>query len=337
MVPTAASSTVLVVDDEPANLKVLTEALSGQGFTIAVATSGERAIEQTRRRPPDVILLDAMMPVMDGFEVCRRLKAEPATESIPVIFMTALADMADRIRAFDLGAADFLTKPFHREELRARVKTQLHLRYAIKSLEAKNAELEQAREASAIAVTKLEQLTAELMSANQTLDDEVSRRTQELLAAKEALEEELQRRRQGDAQREALQKQMFELSSPIIPISDRVLIMPLIGIIDEERAQMVVESALRRIATSGASVMILDITGVPSVNARVASAILDTAAALRLLGAKTLLTGIRPEVARILMTLEVDFSQIDTHSTLQAGIVHAMRLIERGSTVPKAR
>lgn len=155
MVPIAASSTVLVVDDEPADLKVLTEALSGQGFSIAVATSGERAIEQTRRRPPDVILLDAMMPAMAGFEVCRRLKAEPATESIRVIFMTALADMADRIRAFDLGAADFLTKPFHREELRARVKTQLHPHNAMKSLEAKNSELELARQASAAAVMNL--------------------------------------------------------------------------------------------------------------------------------------------------------------------------------------
>lgn len=337
MVPIVASCTVLVVDDEPANLKVLTEALSGQGFSIAVATNGERAIEQSRRRPPDVILLDAMMPVMDGFEVCRRLKAEPLTEAIPIIFMTALADMADRIRAFELGAADFLTKPFHREELRARVRTQLHLRTAMKSLETKNAELERAREASAAALTKLEYLTAELISANQTLDDEVSRRTNELMAAKHALEEELERRRQGDAEREVLQKQILDLSSPVIPITDRILIMPLIGIIDEIRAQLLIESALRRIAETGASLMILDITGVPSVNASVASALLDLSRALRLLGTKTLLTGIRPDVARILLTLDIDFSEVNTHGTLQAGIVHAMRLLGRDGASFKTR
>jgi len=320
------SNRVLLVDDEPANLKVLSDALSGQGFSIAVATGGERALEQVQRWPPDLILLDALMPGMDGYETCRRLKAAPATRDIPLVFITSLADTADRVRALELGAVDFVTKPFHRDELLARVKTQLALRGAMKSLAEKNLELEQAW-------AKVAAAAEELRRGKEALDIEVSRRTEELLVAKSALEAELEERRGAEEERLVLQRQILEMSTPIIPISDRILVMPLIGLMDEERVGRVLEAALRRTTESRAEVMILDITGVLRADERVASALLDTARALRLLGARTVLTGIRPDMAQALVALNVDFADIITKSTLQAGIAYAMQPITPRSKV----
>lgn len=318
---------ILLVDDEPANLKVLSEALSGKGFSIAVASSGERVLEQAQRRPPDLILLDAMMPGIDGFEVCRRIKADPATRDIPIIFMTSLSDTADRVRALEFGAVDYLTKPFHRDELLVRVKTHLSLRSAMKSLSAKNLELERAR-ANVVAAAE------ELQRGKDALDIEVARRTEELLAAKEALEAELAERQRAEAERILLQQQIIEMSTPIIPISDRILVMPLIGLMDEERAKRVLDAALQRTAESRAEVMIIDITGVPRADERAAAAILAMAHALQLLGARTVLTGIRPDLAHALVALGVDFTSIVTKSTLEAGISHAMNAIGRA---PPAR
>ncbi|HLT40622.1 MAG TPA: response regulator, partial [Enhygromyxa sp.] len=136
---------ILLVDDEPSSLKMLSDALSGQGFSLAVAMSGERMLEQVQRRVPDLILLDVLMPGMDGFEVLQRLKANPATKDVPVLFMTSLHEATDRIHGLELGAADFLTKPVDRAELLARINIQLTLRDAIRSLVTKNQELELAR------------------------------------------------------------------------------------------------------------------------------------------------------------------------------------------------
>ncbi len=117
---------ILLVDDTPTNLKVLAEALHGQGWKTLMAADGESAIEQVEYLRPDLILLDVMMPGIDGFETCRRLKANPETQDIPVIFMTALSDTVDKVRGLELGAVDYVTKPFQHEEVIAR--TKLHLR-----------------------------------------------------------------------------------------------------------------------------------------------------------------------------------------------------------------
>jgi len=113
--------TVMIVDDTPANLAVLSDALLDQGYRVLVATDGYSALEQLGYIKPDVILLDGMMPGIDGFETCRRLKANPQTATIPVIFMTALGDLDDLLRGFDEGAIDYIVKPFHNEEVLARV------------------------------------------------------------------------------------------------------------------------------------------------------------------------------------------------------------------------
>lgn len=123
-----AQSLILIVDDTPANLTVISEVLSGVGFEIAIATTGERALEQVHRDPPDLILLDVMMPGIGGFETCRRLKADPSHQDIPVIFMTALSDTESKVEGLSLGAVDYITKPFQEQEVVARVKTHLDLR-----------------------------------------------------------------------------------------------------------------------------------------------------------------------------------------------------------------
>ncbi len=119
--------TILIVDDTPANLSVLAECLSTAGYSLMVAEDGEEALSQTQLSRPSLILLDVMMPGIDGFETCRRLKASEATCDIPIIFMTALADTAEKVRAFSAGAVDYITKPIQHAEALARINTHLTL------------------------------------------------------------------------------------------------------------------------------------------------------------------------------------------------------------------
>ncbi len=135
--------TILIVDDTPANLRVLVDYLPQQGFKVLVARSGEQALEQVRHAHPDLILLDVVMPGLDGFETCRRLKADPRTREIPIIFMTALSDTSDKIRGFEAGAVDYVLKPFKHEEILARVTTHLTLRQLQATLRETNDHLEQ--------------------------------------------------------------------------------------------------------------------------------------------------------------------------------------------------
>lgn len=118
---------ILIVDDTPENLRVLGDMLDQQGYEVRIATSGGHAMENTMASPPDLILLDILMPGMDGYEVCRRLKANPDLRHIPVIFISALAMPEQKTRAFHEGAADFITKPFQSEEVVARVRTHLQV------------------------------------------------------------------------------------------------------------------------------------------------------------------------------------------------------------------
>src|SRR5882762_9832480 len=129
------SETILIVDDTPANLGVLVETLGTAGYSLMVAEDGEEALTQTEQTQPDLILLDVMMPGIDGFETCRRLKAQPHTRDIPVLFMTALSETADKVKAFAAGAVDYITKPIEHDEALARVSTHLALRRLRRELE----------------------------------------------------------------------------------------------------------------------------------------------------------------------------------------------------------
>jgi len=117
----------MIVDDNPANLKLLEEMLLQRGQEVRSFPLGRLALASAAKNPPDLILLDINMPEMNGYEVCERLKASPELSGIPVIFLSALNDIQDRVKAFQYGAVDYISKPFQFEEVHARVETHLKL------------------------------------------------------------------------------------------------------------------------------------------------------------------------------------------------------------------
>lgn len=142
----APKASILVVDDTPANLRLLAGILAKQGYVVRPARNGDMALSSARSAPPDLILLDIMMPKMDGYQVCEQLKADEQTRDIPVIFISALNEILDKVKAFSAGGVDYITKPFQVPEVLARVKTHLVLRHLQKRLEEKNDALSTALE-----------------------------------------------------------------------------------------------------------------------------------------------------------------------------------------------
>jgi len=134
----SAQSTILIVDDSPLNLKFLFIALQRAGLAVISTENGQDGLAVAEERQPDLILLDVMMPGMDGFETCHRLKSNPATQMIPVFFMTALSDTVDKLKGFEAGAADYVTKPVDVAEVVARIKTHLDFHRLQKDLKAQN-------------------------------------------------------------------------------------------------------------------------------------------------------------------------------------------------------
>jgi serine phosphatase RsbU (regulator of sigma subunit) len=133
--------TILIVDDNPSNLGVLSDYLDEHGLKTRVATDGELALQRAQHIQPDLILLDVIMPGIDGFETCRRLKMDERTKNIAVIFMTALTSTEDKIKGFQAGGVDYITKPIHHEEVLARVTTHLHIRDLTLKLQKRNQEI----------------------------------------------------------------------------------------------------------------------------------------------------------------------------------------------------
>lgn len=165
MPDSSLKNTILIVDDTPTNLEVLHEVLNNHGYEVLVAVDGESALNQAAYARPDIILLDVMMPGVDGFETCRRLKENEATQKIPVMFMTALSDTEDKVRGFDLGAVDYITKPLQHQEVLARIHTHLMLRQLQRQLETANEDLEK----------RVEERTAELTRLNAAYEKFVPR------------------------------------------------------------------------------------------------------------------------------------------------------------------
>ncbi len=176
---THAVATILLVDDNPANLAALTHALAMYGFRMLVAQQGESGIQIAQRAQPDLILLDVRLPGMDGFETCRRLKADAVTKEIPVLFMTVRTEAEDKLKGFQAGAVDYITKPFQVGEVLARLKTHLALRRLQQQLEAQNAQLQQE-------VAERRQAEEALQRAHGELEQQVEERT-EALSKTEAL------------------------------------------------------------------------------------------------------------------------------------------------------
>jgi DNA-binding response OmpR family regulator/anti-anti-sigma regulatory factor len=312
-------SLLLIADDDTLCLQVLYQALSESDFDIIAASDGAMALELARSDTPDVILLDVIMPGMGGFEVCRRLKADPATCEASVIFMTSRDEPQSRLEAFDVGAVDYISKPFEIAELLARVKTHASIRQLTKALRAENSE-------RAAAEASREKLMAELVAQGE-----------ELRRAYQRIEIELAERERAEATRAALQAQIIdaqrerlsELSVPLIPITDEILIMPLVGTIDVDRARQLMDVALHGISSRRAAVVILDVTGVRALDASVAAMLVETSRALELLGARAIVTGISPSVARMLVDIGAPLGALASRGTLQTGFEYAMQ-VSRG-------
>jgi len=138
-----SNATILIVDDTPAILAMLYEQLEQNHYAVMIAESGISALQRIRRMKPDLILLDVVMPTIDGFETCRRLKADPATQEIPVIFMTGLHDINETVHGFAVGGVDYIAKPLQMPEVLARIRTHLTIRQLQQQLQEQNELLEQ--------------------------------------------------------------------------------------------------------------------------------------------------------------------------------------------------
>lgn len=171
--PDLPRQTVLIIDDIPINLTVLAESLEARGFRVAIAQDGSEGLQRAEFLQPGLILLDVMLPGLDGFEVCRRLKANACTRDIPVIFMTALSECEDRVRGFAVGGVDFVIKPLQMDEVVARVDTHLKLYASQRLAAAQNAQLQQYRESLERLVTER---TADLHESNRQLREEIGER-----------------------------------------------------------------------------------------------------------------------------------------------------------------
>ena len=134
---------ILIVDDNPVNLDLLSGMLLDRGYRVRVATNGRRAISAARSAVPDLVMLDINMPEMDGYEVCRQLKGDETTVGVPIIFISALDNAIDKVKAFQTGGADYVTKPFQFEEVLARIEIQLKISRLQREMERKNEELRQ--------------------------------------------------------------------------------------------------------------------------------------------------------------------------------------------------
>ena len=192
MDPPSTAPRVLIVDDTPANLGVVVEYLEEHGFRVAVAQDGEEAVARAELVRPDLILLDIMMPGIDGFETCRRLKASDQARDIPVIFMTSLTDVHDKLDGFAAGGVDYVTKPIHVQEVMARVHAHLALRDARRHLAEQNERLQQE-------ISMRKQAEAALQHANEALEERVAGRTAELAQANASLRAEIVERQRAES------------------------------------------------------------------------------------------------------------------------------------------
>ncbi|HEY9862665.1 MAG TPA: response regulator [Candidatus Obscuribacterales bacterium] len=151
---------ILIVDDNPTNLAVLSQTLKSAGFAVRVAEDGESALELVKRKQPALILLDIQMPGIDGFETCEKLKADPKTKEIPIIFLTALTNTENKVKGLSLGAVDYIAKPFEKEEVLARVRVHLELKHLTETLEQRVAERTAILEKTQVQLVQQEKLSS---------------------------------------------------------------------------------------------------------------------------------------------------------------------------------
>lgn len=211
----ARPADILIVDDMPANIRLLAGMLAQRGHRVREALDGAAGLEMARSRLPDLILLDVRMPGIDGYEVCRRLKADEAAHRVPILFVSAVDDLAEKVQAFSVGGVDYITRPFNVQEVLARVETHLTLARLQRRLEEQNTRLQQEIDERRRAETALQR-------ANEELERRVDARTAELAQINLTLNTELIERRRAEAERELLLFQVGRQAEQVRAIMNTV-------------------------------------------------------------------------------------------------------------------
>lgn len=218
---------ILVVDDSIESLQLLTDILMDQGYMVRPARDPLLALESAVSTPPDLILLDVKMPAMDGFSLCQKLKQDESTAAVPVLFISALQDMGDKVRGFEVGGVDFISKPIQRDEVLARVNVHLTIHYLQMKLKRANTELEQ----------KVADRTKALTEANEALKEEIEERKK----AEKKIAETLQ-------EREALLREVFHRTKNNMQVISSILHLQSETEKDERLSSLLKESESRIMA-----------------------------------------------------------------------------------------
>lgn len=201
---------ILVVDDTPANLLLLTRILTDHGYHVRPASDGALALQSVAAKAPDLILLDVKMPDMDGLEVCRRLKSDAHSREIPVLFISALGENAEKVEGFRAGGLDYIVKPFNPEEVLARVGTHLRLSELVKRLEQTVGKLRDANAELSSEIKRRKRAEEALRAANEDLEIRVAQRTAELKHANEQVQHELVEHMRAEEEKIQLEKKLLQ-------------------------------------------------------------------------------------------------------------------------------
>jgi CheY-like chemotaxis protein/anti-anti-sigma regulatory factor len=323
---------ILMVDDHPQNLMALEAVLGDMGENLVIANSGREALKHLLDEEFALILLDVHMPGLDGYETAALVREREQSRHTPIIFLTAInRSDAQVFKGYSSGAVDYIFKPFTPEVLRAKVAVFIDLYRSTQEVRRQAELLQRANRALEKEIVERRKAEETLQKVHDELEARVEKRTTQLANANAELKEQIAERQRAEQERADLQEEIIsmqaamleELSTPLIPLSDKIVIMPLVGTIDSKRATQVLDVVSQGVVSRGARIAIIDITGVPTVDAHVASVLVQSAQMVRLLGAEVVLTGIRSKVARSLVELGVELGGLVTRNKLQGGIMYA--------------